>query len=192
MQYTGELNTSYEPLRGFENDYKIKLVDGFAKIKRIEDGYELKYTIIPRGYYTVHLHRKQYLLHRIIAEHFIDHNDKYNVIDHVDQHKDNYNITNLRWTTQKENLKNRPGNKGIEYEFVDELPDNAVGIVMYGKHFLRNYFYANDTFYFYTGVNYRILPKLQKSKNSYFVIAYDIDNKNVKIHINVWDKIKGF
>ena len=72
------------------------------------------------------------------------------------------------------------------------MPDNAVGIVSYGKHFFRNYFYAEDKFYYYTGVNYRIMPISQKSKNSYFIVAKDINNKNVKIYINIWDKIKGF
>ena len=96
--YIGELNTSYEPLKGFENDYKIKLVDGNAKIKRIDDGYEPKYTLDKTsGYYRIYLNDKSYRLHRIIAEHYIDHNKKYNVIDHIDQHRDNYNIMNSQY-----------------------------------------------------------------------------------------------
>ena len=191
--YYGELNTSYEPLTGFENDYKIKLVDGLAKIKRIEDKYEPKYSLdTSAGYYRVYLNNTPYLLHRIIAEHYIDHNDKFNIVDHIDQHKDNYNIINLRWTTQHENMINRTGLKGIKYEFVDELPDNAVGIVSYGKYFLRNYFYANGVFYYYTGVNYRILPKLLDKNSYYYVQAKDINNKRVIIMLKKWDKIKGF
>ena len=189
--YIGELNTSYEPLKGFENNYKIKLVDGNAKIKRIDDGYEPKYSLHNKGYYTVCLNKKNYLLHRIIAEHYIDHNDKYSVIDHVDQHRDNYKISNLRWTTTKENNKNRSGNKGVEYKFVDELPDNAVSILRYGKHWFKDYYYADNKFYYYTGVNFRILPIL-KLNGSEYINAKDTNNKRVNIMLNKWDKIKGF
>ena len=98
---------------------------------------------------------------------------------------------NLRWTTSKENSKNKTSNHNTKYEFVDELPDNAVGIVSYGKHFLRNYFYANETFYYFTGVNYRILPIL-KQNGSEYINAKDINNKHVIIYLKKWDKIKGF
>ena len=195
MIYTGLINTEYEQLTGFE-DYEIKLVEGLAKIRRIDNHFEPKYSYCKtNGYYFVALNRKQYLLHRIIAEHYLNHDSEQVEVDHIDHNRLNYNITNLRWCTKSENGKNRSistSNTDIDYNFVDDIPDNSVSILRYGKHFFKDYYYANNTFYYWTGINFRILPKLL-SKNSYeYVYATDTNNKKVMIYINKWDKIKGW
>ncbi|KAK8840016.1 hypothetical protein M9Y10_031301, partial [Tritrichomonas musculus] len=56
-----------------------------------------------------------------------------------------------------ENNKNRSSHKGIVYEYVDTIPDDAMKADTYGKHTFDNYYFYDNIFYFYTGINYRKL-----------------------------------
>lgn len=60
--------------------------------------------------------RKKFLLHRLVAETFIENPKNYPIINHIDENKQNNNINNLEWCTQKHNMncwiKNKPMKKG--------------------------------------------------------------------------------
>ena len=184
MFYSGNLNTEFEPLTNF-NEYEIKLVDGNAKIRRISDGFEPKYTLHKyTGYYQLRLSKRYYYLHRIIAEHYIKHDNKHNVIDHIDRNRQNYHIMNLRWTTQQDNTRNKSSFKGITYQFVSELPKHAKSVTKYLDRIINNVYYCDDVFYFDTGVNYRILHKHINKDGSYYVNTRDSKNKVTAICIN--------
>lgn len=63
------------------------------------------------GYYKVTLSDKYcsvkyYLLHRIIAETFLENPENKPTVDHIDRNKDNNNISNLRWATHSEQVFN--------------------------------------------------------------------------------------
>lgn len=47
------------------------------------------------------------LIHRLVAEAFIDNTESKLEVDHKDRNKLNNNIQTLRWVTRKENLDNR-------------------------------------------------------------------------------------
>ena len=62
------------------------------------------------GYYVVRLYdnnkkSKTKLVHRLIAETFIQNKNNFPVINHIDGNKKNNNITNLEWCTQSHNVK---------------------------------------------------------------------------------------
>jgi beta-N-acetylglucosaminidase len=63
------------------------------------------------GYYIVDLYknskRKKFLIHRLIALHYIPLVDKKDFVDHIDQNKTNNDISNLRWVDKRENNINR-------------------------------------------------------------------------------------
>ena len=50
--------------------------------------------------------RKNYLTHRLIAEHYIPNPDNKPCVDHINRIKTDNRIENLRWVTHKENSKN--------------------------------------------------------------------------------------
>lgn len=48
---------------------------------------------------------QRFLLHRLVALHFIDNIDNKPHINHIDGDKNNNNVSNLEWCTEKENLQ---------------------------------------------------------------------------------------
>lgn len=66
--------------------------------------------VIIKGYNRVVLYknckRKNYFVHRLVAEAFIPNPNNKPHIDHIDTHKDNNCVWNLKWVTPKENQNN--------------------------------------------------------------------------------------
>ena len=56
------------------------------------------------GYVVVNMHRKQYLVHRLVAITFIRNKTKKPFINHKDGNKINNNVENLEWCTHSENI----------------------------------------------------------------------------------------
>lgn len=51
--------------------------------------------------------RKNELIHRLVALHFIDNPESKPEVDHIDRDRQNNNANNLRWLTKSENNKNK-------------------------------------------------------------------------------------
>jgi hypothetical protein len=58
---------------------------------------------ITMGYYRVFI-KKTCLVHRLVAEAFLDKSD-YKIVHHKDNDKKNNNVENLEWNTQSYNVK---------------------------------------------------------------------------------------
>lgn len=118
---------------GFEGIYKISksgVVTAYKRnwitgknLHRKKDEHELKIMIDKAGYKKVPLckngQQKQYYIHRLLAQAFIDNPDKKSCINHIDGNKLNNDLTNLEWVNYSENakhafrigLKNQDGGK---------------------------------------------------------------------------------
>jgi hypothetical protein len=83
--------------RGFMND--LKTVP--EKIRQA--------SLDKHGYLTIRLHingtRKNYFIHRLIAETFLENIEKKPQVNHIDGDRKNCHLSNLEWVTQSENIK---------------------------------------------------------------------------------------
>lgn len=103
---------------GYEGLYKIsnkgnvrsmthrKCVHGIDTISNAD--VMLKPTDNGNGYLIVPLFkdktRKIHYVHRLVAEHFIDNPEKFQIVNHIDGNKKNNKANNLEWCTQKHNV----------------------------------------------------------------------------------------
>ena len=91
------------------NDY---IVSNTGKVKSFKkdkvNGKILKNSLL-EGYGRVGLssgnRRKQFLVHRLVAEAFIDNPENKQQVNHIDGNKHNNNSINLEWVTAKENIQ---------------------------------------------------------------------------------------
>jgi len=74
---------------------------------------------IDNGYLRVGLVRdskqKMFLIHRLLAIHFIPNPENKPCIDHIDGVRTNNKLSNLRWVTNKENQRNMVNAKGVYF-----------------------------------------------------------------------------
>ena len=183
------------PLIKFEDDYEILNEPPFT-IRRKRDHYEIKDTINNKnGYIQVALNGKTYYKHRLISEQFLVNRDPEHLteIDHINHDRTDYHLSNLRWVSRSENLKNRTSHHGVEYNYVDEIDDKSIVINDYGKHLFEDYYYDTtaDKFYFFNGMQYRELHINKLKNGSKFVYMYSTENKRVSVCYSKFKKLYG-
>lgn len=100
----------FVPIKGYENKYEISNFGNVWSLSLnkhmipIERGGYLTIGLIP---YETYREKKQFLIHRLVAHHFIPNDDKTKTfVDHIDNNKTNNKYNNLRWVTPSENAIN--------------------------------------------------------------------------------------
>ena len=161
------------------------------KIRRIKDKNECIEWFNKNGYVNVKL-EKNYLKHRIIAEQFIQNVDPENKteINHINHNRADNHIINLEWCSRSENMLDRGQYKDIKYNFVDELPYDAMPISQYETRteiheFAENrYWYSSSTklFYFNNKRNYKIL-NIKESNGYKQVCLIDTNKKFINVSL---------
>lgn len=108
-------NEIWRPIAGHEGQYEVSncgrvrsivFRNGVTVIKRkklisqIDHGNGYLYVSLRNG-----KHRKNYYVHRLVAEAFIPNPDNLPIVDHIDFDKKNNVVSNLQWLTQKQNVE---------------------------------------------------------------------------------------
>lgn len=94
--------------------YKISNYGRVKSLSRFQDGrlrktkeFFIKQFESTYGYYQISLFKnhkkKNYRVHRLVAENFIENPKKMKVVNHIDGNKKNNNVSNLEWCTHKQN-----------------------------------------------------------------------------------------
>ena len=182
VKMSTESAIQFVPLKGFEDDYEILNEYPFT-IRRQSDQYEIKESTAGNGYVTVHLNGVTQNKHELIALQFIPNDDPEHKtqVDHKNKHRDDYHIENLRWVTRSQNGLNKSSHLGIIYEYVDDIPEDSLVVDEYGKHKFEDYYFYDDVFYFYNGIQYRKLHINEMKDGTRYVKMKNIDNKYVTV-----------
>ena len=191
---SSEQTIEFVPLKDYEilNQYPFT-------IRRKDNHYVIKESINNSGYPSVNLNCKKINKHIIVAKQFIPNDDPLNKtqIDHINKDRTDYHLSNLRYVTSSENNKNVTSKNGVEYEFIDNIPDDAIIITHYDTKNGRKIFKEGEYYYyrddevnkdiFYAKITdnlYRIM-RINKTKNEKECIcARDINHKQVTIYIH--------
>lgn len=98
-------------------------VNGFPNYQIFEDGqiYSIRFKKYLKsqtnadGYRSISLAnnnvKKTFLVHRLVAEHFIPKIEGKDLVNHIDSNKQNNHVDNLEWCTNAENMKHAYKNK---------------------------------------------------------------------------------
>jgi len=110
----------WKPIRGYEGLYQISNYGRILSERRFitrKNGYKQfckeqivqSKTIINSGYRVVHLIRdkkaKHFLVHRLVAEHFIENPNNLMEVNHKDENKLNNVVSNLEWCNRSCNQR---------------------------------------------------------------------------------------
>lgn len=97
------MQETFKDIKGYRGLYKIS-----NKGKVRSTGGILTPTDNGKGYLIIGLckngKRKNFYIHRLVAEAFIDNPEKKPVVNHKDYNTRNNDVNNLEWVTQKENI----------------------------------------------------------------------------------------
>ena len=108
-------------IKGYEDYYTIS-EDGKVWSKRRER--YLKAGNNTDGYLFVSLckdgKRKQIYIHRLVALHYIENPEDKPEVDHKDRNILNNSVSNLRWATKKEQMRNRKIYSNTGYKYISK------------------------------------------------------------------------
>ena len=184
-----EDDAEWLPLKRFENDYEIFNMYPYQIRKKSNDKLATESVNKTSGYVQINLNSKSYQKHIIVAKQFIPNPNHLPIVDHKDHDRTNYHVSNLRWVSTSDNNKNKSSNKGIQYEFVDNIPGDAIVVKDYGKHTFTNYYFIDDVFYFYTGMNYKKLHVNENKNGNKIVKMIDNDGKSISVYYSKFKKL---
>jgi hypothetical protein len=158
------------------NDGQVRNQNG-AILSAKDDGH---------GHLQVSLYKagvgKTFKVHKLVATTFLGDSEGRDT-DHCDRNRRNNNVSNLRYVSRNQNLRNRSACGGIEYSYVSSLPEDAVEVSRYGRHEFEDLYYHDGTFYLFTGLEYRIIPILRDGKGHAVVRAQDTTNSPRQISL---------
>lgn len=184
---TTEQVIEFVPLLGFEESYEILNQFPFTIRNKVDHIVVKEY--FNNDYLQVFLNKKIYLKHRLIALQFIPNPNNLPQVDHLNHNRADNRIENLRWVSATINQLNKSSNRGVVYEFVDDIPDEAIKVERYGGHEFENYYYYDNIFYLYNGVQYRKLYVNENKKGFKIVSVLDKNGERVRIYYSKFKKI---
>ena len=91
----------WKEIQGFEGEYAIS---NKGNVKNLKSGRILGGRYDSMGYKFVNLKGKNYMVHRLVALAFIPNPNNLPQVNHIDERKDNNDVSNLEWCTALYNI----------------------------------------------------------------------------------------
>lgn len=162
--------------------YEILTVYPYTIRRRDNHHVVVESTNNQKHYTRLLLNGKKYQKHRIIAEQFIPNPNNLPEIDHINHDKNDNRIENLRWCSSSDNQKNKASYNGVNALYVDEIHEDSLVVDHYNQHSFEGYYYYDNTFYFYNGIQYRVLHVCKSKSNKLFVHMTSTEHKNISVY----------
>ena len=133
------------------------------------------------GYIQIHLNKKKFYKHRVIALQFIPNPNNYKYVDHVDMCRQHNEISNLRFVSSQQNNNNKSNQT-----LVDELPDDSIVVDKYNNNEFEFLYFSLETnrFYYYNGINYNVKAVYRDKYGNYRTYITDTLCKQRSISYN--------
>lgn len=183
----------WKDIDGYEGKYQIS---NYGCVKSIQKNIFLKSMVATNGYLVACLWKdnkqKKFLIHRLVAQHFLDNPNNYIEVNHKDENKTNNHMNNLEWCNHfynmnygevKEKISNaaigrEPWNKGLK------CPDISLRQIGKSRPHINQTMQSNNKTGF-IGVSYR------KDIGKYQATIH-VDKKQIYLgsYVNLEDAIK--
>lgn len=122
----------FKDIEGYEGLYQVS---NYGRVKSLHYGKEkILRQQVNFGYCCVYLRnqnkeRKNCLVHRLVAQMFIENPNNYKEVNHIDEDKTNNHVTNLEWCTPKYNANYGTRNKRQSEKICKQVMCVETGVV---------------------------------------------------------------
>ena len=120
-------------IQGYEELYTIS---NYGEVFLIKNGLKRKTSITRAGYALITLSKnavkKTFLLHRLVAEHFVPNPENKEEVNHIDGNKLNNKASNLEWVSGEENRE-----KAIATGLINSFSNRNTVFTEEQVHFIR-------------------------------------------------------
>ena len=127
------MSVKIKRIRGYEELYTIS---NYGEVFLVKNGQKRKTTMTKTGYVIIILSKnavkKTYLLHRLVAEHFVPNPENKSEVNHIDGNKLNNKASNLEWVTREENIE-----KATETGLINSFSGRNNAFTEEQVHFIR-------------------------------------------------------
>jgi hypothetical protein len=133
------------------------------------------------GYLQFGLNGKTSCKHRIIAEQYIPNPNQLEQVDHINHDRSDNHLSNLRWVSASNNSRNKSSHRGVTYTFVDEISPEAIHVTEYGDYVFADLYFHDNVFYYFNGIQYRLLHITELNNGALVVKIRDINHRYATI-----------